>query len=73
MKAKIIIPISLGMLFLISCAIADSSVAKSKVPNITNFEECVAAGNKALRSYPGRCYLPDGTMFEQKVDKAKIK
>ena len=68
MKTKIIIPIAFGLLFLFSCAIAEPNKVK-----ITNFEECLAAGNKALRSYPGRCYLPDGTMFEQKVDKSKLK
>lgn len=30
---------------------------------ISNFDECVAAGNPVLRTYPGRCVTRDGKVF----------
>ena len=35
--------------------------------HITNYEECVAAGFPALKSYPGQCVLPNGTRFVQVI------
>lgn len=34
---------------------------------ITNFEECVAAGHPQLESYPSQCVMPDGTRFVQAI------
>ena len=31
--------------------------------NITNFEECVAAGNPVMESFPRQCATPDGKIF----------
>ena len=38
-------------------------------PLIRNFDECVAAGNKVLRSFPARCISGSGETF---VDKAAV-
>ena len=32
-------------------------------PIITNFQECVAAGNPVMESYPEQCRTPDGRVF----------
>lgn len=53
---------SLVLLFLL---VAISGCQK-KV-EITNFDECVAAGHPHLKIYPGRCTLPDGTSFVQQI------
>ena len=37
----------------------------SKVNNISNFEECIAAGNPAMESYPRQCRAGDKTFTEQ--------
>jgi len=37
---------------------------------ITNFEECVAAGNPILESYPRRCQAKDGQTFTEVISNA---
>lgn len=39
------------------------------VPNqaITNFEECAAAGNPVMESYPRQCRAPDGQLFVEEI------
>jgi hypothetical protein len=32
---------------------------------VATFEECVAAGNPIMESYPRRCMTPDGQMFDE--------
>lgn len=34
---------------------------------ITNFEECAAAGNPVMESYPAQCRTKDGLMFAQEL------
>ena len=34
---------------------------------ITSFEECVAAGNPVMESYPRQCRTDDGTLFVEQV------
>ncbi|MBR9681297.1 MAG: hypothetical protein GOV00_00685 [Candidatus Altiarchaeota archaeon] len=36
-------------------------------PEATNFEECVAAGNPVMESYPRQCRTPEGTTFVEQV------
>ncbi|MFB5631404.1 MAG: MBL fold metallo-hydrolase [Nitrosopumilaceae archaeon] len=36
-------------------------------PSITNFEECVAAGNPVMESYPRQCRSADGKLFVEEV------
>lgn len=35
---------------------------------ITNFEECIAAGNPAMESYPRQCRSDDGQTFTEEID-----
>jgi hypothetical protein len=65
MKAHILILI-LGVLFILS-ACSDTS-------QITNYEECVAAGNRVMMTYPGRCRDPisDRTFTEEIKDSWKL-
>lgn len=35
--------------------------------NITNFEECAAAGNPVMESYPAQCSTPDGKHFTENI------
>ncbi len=45
-------------------------------PIINNFEECIAAGNPAMESYPRQCRTEDGKHFvevlETRVSEAMI-
>jgi len=36
-------------------------------PIINNFEECIAAGNPAMESYPRQCRTPDGEHFVESI------
>jgi len=56
---KILLILSLvGLMFLVGCA---------EQPQVTNFEECVAAGNPVMESYPRQCRDPvsDKTFTEE--------
>ncbi|HEX2178708.1 MAG TPA: hypothetical protein VHL54_04195 [Actinomycetota bacterium] len=35
---------------------------------INNFEECAAAGNPVMESYPEQCRTPDGRLFVRVID-----
>jgi len=37
-------------------------------PEITNFEECAAAGNPVGESYPRQCWTSDGKHFIEEID-----
>ncbi len=37
----------------------------AQVDKISNFDECIAAGNPAMESYPRRCRAGDKTFTEQ--------
>lgn len=48
----------------------DAEVATvSPTADITNFDECVAAGYEALLSYPASCTVPGGEVFIQELTK----
>lgn len=40
---------------------------KQQLINVTNFEECAAAGNPVMESYPRQCRTPDGQLFVEEV------
>lgn len=54
---------------LIVVVIATVSYAKSRNASaeITNFDECIAAGNPMLKSYPAQCKTSDGRTFIQEI------
>jgi len=41
--------------------------ACNEVQQITNFDECIAAGNPALESYPRQCQTPAGQIFVEEI------
>lgn len=41
---------------------------KDNEPVITNFEECVTAGNAVMESYPRRCADGKGNVFVEEID-----
>jgi hypothetical protein len=48
-------------------ALANDPDAKPDGKEISSFEDCVAAGNMVLRTYPGRCVTSDGRTFVEKA------
>jgi len=68
MKCK---PCFIVFLVLLAFAIGGSvfilSDSKSKPPTITNFEECAAAGNTVMESYPRQCAVPGGETFVEDI------
>lgn len=51
------------LLFPLIAAVLLAGCAKE----ITSYDECVAAGHPALKSYPGQCTTPDGQRFVQQI------
>ncbi len=39
----------------------------TETTSITNFEECIAAGNPAMESHPRQCRTPDGNHFFEEI------
>ncbi|QQR92484.1 MAG: hypothetical protein IPJ89_05045 [Candidatus Iainarchaeum archaeon] len=67
----------LALVTVAGAIVAVSFIQTARVTNtnpyahITNYDECVAAGYPALKSYPGQCILPDGTRFVQVIPEDK--
>ncbi len=53
----------LGFLTALVAFAACSAVAEPSA--ITNYEQCVSAGNKILRTFPPRCVTADGLTFTE--------
>lgn len=51
----------IASLFLTACSAGGTA--------ITTFEECIAAGNPILESYPEQCRTPDGKVFTKDTQK----
>jgi len=49
----------------------DEYQQKVSQSSITNFEECIAAGNPAMESYPRQCRTPDGKHFVESIPEHK--
>jgi len=47
--------------------LAPRMLASLPQPIITTFEECAAAGNPVMESYPEQCRTPDGRLFVHEV------
>ena len=56
-----------AVMVLLLAGVALFFIIKWRVPQadqkITNFDQCVAAGNPILESYPEQCRTPDGRQF----------
>lgn len=46
----------------------NSGLEKANQQKVDSFEECVAAGNPVLESYPEQCMTPDGRNFTRQVE-----
>ncbi len=56
--------IAVGIIVLIGLIIIGRDIfTNTKEALITNFEECAAAGNPIMESYPEQCRTPDGRLF----------
>lgn len=70
MNMKYIIEISIigivGMLILIT-GCSDKGLEPEAPVEINNFEDCIAAGNPAMESYPRQCAVPGGNTFVEEV------
>jgi len=64
----IVITLSLLVLFSTWLLISSNSTNQSNSDRITNFEECVAAGNRIQESYPAKCITEDGQSFVQQIE-----
>lgn len=66
----IIIGTTLALLAVISAWLIINSYKTNQITNdnITNFEECAAAGNRIQESYPARCISEDGQSFVQSTE-----
>ncbi|HEY1041193.1 MAG TPA: GerMN domain-containing protein [Candidatus Paceibacterota bacterium] len=60
--------IGIVIILLVGFAIVVSGKKANAPVAITNFEECVAAGNPIQESYPERCTTPDGLSFTKQID-----
>ena len=60
MKKTIFVLLTLTLLFLSGCG-------ELKVEDITNFDECIAAGYPAMESYPRQCMTKDGESFTEDI------
>lgn len=45
----------------------------TKVSSITNFEECVSAGNPIVKSFPRQCQTNDGKYFVEEILSLEVK
>jgi hypothetical protein len=57
----------LAMIGMVIYGIAPKMTASVPQPVITNFEECAAAGNPVMESYPEQCMTPDGRSFTRDI------
>lgn len=64
---KKILPIIIAILIIAALGIMwqlNSQDESQNAPVVTNFEECIAAGNPAMESWPRRCRTEDKTFIE---------
>ncbi|HXG27541.1 MAG TPA: hypothetical protein VNJ47_01660 [Nevskiales bacterium] len=54
-----------ALLLSLALVCVSAGLSACRKPEITSYDECVAAGHPQLKTYPGQCVLPDGTRFVQ--------
>ena len=67
----IIIPI-LAITLVVAIGYILLSAGKNEPPVVSSFEECVAAGNPVMESYPEQCRTPDGLSFTRQIPEPQI-
>ena len=68
MKKVITIVLLAALAFVIAQSYMDTGTAPTPQLVVTNFEDCVAAGNPVMESYPRQC-RHDGELFVEVVEK----
>lgn len=65
----------LGVIFLLGCTAGVQPRPNSPVmaTEISDFDQCVAAGYRVLRSYPPRCVTAEGKVFTQESARGEMK
>lgn len=63
-----------GILGIIAMIIYNTAprMAPAQAPVITTFEECAAAGNAVMESYPRQCNTPDGRHFVEDLGDGSV-
>lgn len=68
MKKKYFIGALIALILIgIAMFIAYNQQTRQSSIVITNFEECIKAGNPVLESYPAQCRTPDGKHFVEEI------
>jgi hypothetical protein len=57
----------LAVLILLNVGVLSFASIAFKAPPVTSFEECAAAGNEVMESYPPQCRSKDGKSFTQNI------
>ncbi|MFC1753833.1 hypothetical protein ACFL96_10660 [Thermoproteota archaeon] len=67
MKKTIMILLVLALVAIVGCEEQTISIPlpEDPAPTVTNFDECIAAGNPAMESYPRQCRHGDRTFTEE--------
>jgi hypothetical protein len=64
----IIIIFGAALIYLFSAMSGSDEVDKiEQEPEVTSFEECVAAGNPVMESYPRQCRTSEGVLFVENI------
>ncbi|MDO8514825.1 MAG: hypothetical protein Q7S50_04765 [bacterium] len=67
-KTSTLILIALGLAAVVAFLLYISSLgAEKRMASVSNFEECAAAGNPIMESYPEQCRAPDGRTFVRDI------
>jgi hypothetical protein len=61
------ITVALFTIVLLSACTPNTQTEPEETPKVTNFQECVAAGNPVMESYPRQC-RHDGQLFVEDVE-----
>ena len=60
----------IAFVVLVAAAAAFFYISTQRTPEVSNFEECAAAGYPIMESYPEQCRTPDGRLFIHEVSQA---
>ncbi len=63
MKTSSLIILAIVLSIIASVLLQISDVGKRHFMQVTSYDECVAAGNPVMESYPTQCRTPDGRIF----------
>jgi hypothetical protein len=67
MKSKYLIYLLIVVIIGVLAVLMNPKKVSTPSTNIHSFEECAAAGNPVMESYPRQCNTPDGKHFVETV------